>query len=190
MNPKEELRERINNEITSIMEEQTHLGAEKENYRHNENAVKTYAEMLNSFDEGDRKDRELELKSLNEKRLSEELELKIKNYSTELEMKRLEEERLTKAFETETRLKERELELKSLEEERLTKELELRARELNIELNNRMISEIIDIAKYFAGMLGFKKIFEMILAYEKEGVISTKTFNPIMGTAFRFLLPK
>ena len=140
MNPKNDLKERINKEITSIMEEQEHLGAEKENYRHNENAVKTYVDMLNSLEEGDRKDRELELKFQEEKRLSREFKLK--------------------------------------------------ERELKMNSDNRLRADAVEMGKYVIGMYGFKKIFEMIVNYEKEGVITTKTFNPIMGQAFRFLLPK
>lgn len=94
----QKLTEQIINEMNSIMETQEHLGAEKENYRHNENAVKIYAEILKMFEDNDLKekelkmnfdfkDRELKLKALEEERLMKELELKIQELKIESDSK-------------------------------------------------------------------------------------------------------
>lgn len=68
--------DQISKEIDSIMEVQERLGSETEAYKHNEEAVKIYVELLGLLDEAYRKDRELDLRELEEKRLTLELELK------------------------------------------------------------------------------------------------------------------
>lgn len=68
--------DQISKEIDSIMEVQERLGSETEAYKHNEEAVKIYVEMLGLLDEAYRKDRELDLRELEEKRLALELEMK------------------------------------------------------------------------------------------------------------------
>ena len=68
--------DQINKEIDSIMEVQERLGSETEAYKHNEEAVKIYVELLGLLDEAFQKDRELDLRELEEKRLALELEMK------------------------------------------------------------------------------------------------------------------
>ena len=72
----DKLVDQINKEINSIMEVQERLGSETETYKRNTEAVKDYVNMLNALDEASRKDRELDLKVLEEKRHSLELEMK------------------------------------------------------------------------------------------------------------------
>jgi hypothetical protein len=168
----QKITEQIIKEITSIMEEQQHLGAEKENYRHNENAVKTYVDILKVFDDESLKSSELELKKLTEKRLSLEYELKANELKTDSDIRY------------------QELKLKFMEEERLAKEIQLKEQEMKIEFENRLRADILDAAKVVGSGIAFTIVLAMILAYERDGVITTKSFGPFIGQAFRVLLPK
>lgn len=175
----QKIAEQIVKEITSIMEEQQHLGAEKENYRHNENAVKTYVDILKVFDDESLKSRELELKKLTEKRLTLEYELKV----NELNLKNQE-------LKTDSDIRYQELKLKFMEEERLAKEIQLKEQEMKIEFENRLRADILDLVKVVGSGIAFTIVLAMILSYEREGVITTKSFGPFIGQAFRVLLPK
>ena len=168
----QKITEQIIKEITSIMEEQQHLGAEKENYRHNENAVKTYVDILKVFDDESLKSSELELKKLTEKRLTLEYELKANELKTDSDIRY------------------QELKLKFMEEERLAKEIQLKEQEMKIEFENRLRADILDAAKVVGSGIAFTIVLAMILAYERDGVITTKSFGPFIGQAFRVLLPK
>lgn len=179
----ENIKEQIIKEITSIMEAQEHLGAEKENYRHNETAVKMYVDILKVLKEDDFKEKEFELKKLMEKRLALEQEFKTLQFQKELDLKERE-------FKIESDRKERELELKALEEERLTKELELKEQQLKMEFENKLRQDIFDVVKAVGSAVAFTMILKMILTFEDKGVITTKAFGPFIGQAFRSLLPK
>lgn len=187
-NPK--ITEQIIKEIASIMETQEHLGAEKENYRHNENAVKTYADILKTFKENDFKEKELKLKESNEERLTKEYELKKKESENEFDRKNRELDLRAQELEKEFDLKDRELKLKALEEERLMKELELKVQELKIDSDNKLREDIFTLIKALGSGVAFATILKMILNYEDKGVITTKAFGPFIGQAFRSLLPK
>lgn len=179
----QKITEQIIKEIASIMEAQEHLGAEKENYKHNENAVRIYADILKILKEQDNKERELKLKDIAEERLTMEYRLKAEEFKKEFELK-------LKEFEIENERKKRELELKAMEEERLARELEFKERQLKKEFENRLRSDIFDLIKTVGSAAAFVIVLLVILKYEETGVITTKIFSPFIGQAFRSLLSK